>query len=184
MEQIKQNREETLSLLLPKATPSAIKWLALTRHNINYFKEALAALKTKLSLDESFEADNILADVLLGFTSLEAAKRKIEVLKSRKALGEVCQTLFLDEDYAKLLLKTYGSPLSKPLFLEACDKLNPDFELKKDSSAWSNIIDNLLDSAKKQEETFLANLEEEKLFLDNLLKENFIKENHDISLGL
>ncbi|MBQ4493062.1 MAG: hypothetical protein II972_00435 [Elusimicrobiaceae bacterium] len=171
---MEQTKEETLSILLPKATPAAIKWLALTRQNINNIKEEIASLKIKLSLSESFEADNILADILLGLTSLEAAKRKIEVLKSRQALGEICQILFLDEEYAKLLLKTYATPLSKTLFIQACDELNPDFELKKDSSALSDIIDTLLDKAKKQEEAFLATLEQEKIFLETLLKEKLI----------
>ena len=171
MEQIK---EENISLLLPKATPNAIKWLALTRHNINNIKEEIASLKTKLSLSEGFYADNILVDVLLGFISIDAAKYKIEVLKARQTLGEICQTLFLDDEYSKLLLKTYGTLLSKILFTQACDKLNPDFELKKDSSALPNIIDTLLENAKKQEEKFLITLEEEKLFLEDLLKNKFI----------
>ncbi len=178
-----QIKEETLSTLLPKATPYAIKWLALKRSNINNLKEELASLKTKLSLKETFEADNILADVLLGFTSTEAAKHKIEVLKSRQALSEICQELVLDEDYVKLLFKVYGSPLSKPSFLEACDKLNPDFELKKDSSALSGIIDALLDEANKKEETSLATLETEKNFLNNLLKEKQINQAEYLDLS-
>lgn len=171
---MEKTKEETLSVLLPKATPAAIKWLALKRHNIDNLKDEIASLKSKLSLSESLEADNLLADVLLGFTSVEGAKHKIEVLKSRQFLGEICQDLVLDESYAKLLFKVYGSPLSRPLFIEACDKLNPDLELKKDSAALSNIIDTLLDNAQKEEESFLLTLEEEKLFLNNLLKENYI----------
>ncbi len=176
-------KEETLSTLLPKATPYAIKWLTLKRSNINNLKEEISSLKEKLSLKESFEADNILADVLLGFTSINAAKHKIEVLKSRQALSEICQELVLDEDYAKLLFKVYGSPLSNPLFLDACDKLNPDFELKKDSSALSSIIDNLLDEANKKEKTFLETLETEKSFLSGLLKEKQINQAEYLDLS-
>ncbi len=171
---MESNKEKNLSLLLPKATPTAIRWLALTKQNINQLKEDIASLKKKLSLDESFQADNILADVLLGFTSVEAAKYKIIVLKSRRALVEICQTLFLDEFYAGLLLKTYASPLSKTLFLDACDKINPDFEFSKESSAMSKIIDTLLEKAKKQEGSFLRYLPEEKAFLDKLLAEKLI----------
>lgn len=167
-------KEETLSTLLPKATPAAIKWLAFKKHNIETLKKEISVLKEQLSLSESLQADNILADVLLGFTSVEAAKHKIEVLKSRQMLSDVCQELVLDENYAKLLFKVFASPLSKPLFIEACDKLNPDLELKKDSTALSNIIDTLLDNAQKEEEFFYSTLEEETAFLNNLLKEKFI----------
>ena len=178
-----QTKEETLSTLLPKATPYAIKWLALKRSNINNLKEEITSLKTKLSLKETFEADNILADVLLGFVSTDAARHKIEVLKSRQALREICQELVLDEKYTKLLFKVYGSPLSKPLFLDACDKANPDFELKKDSSALSGIIDTLLDEANKKEETFCPTLEEEKFFLSTLLKEKQINQAEYLDLS-
>lgn len=176
-------KEETLSTLLPQATPYAITWLALKRGNINNLKEELSSLKAKLSLKDSFEADNILADVLLGFTSTEAAKHKIEVLKSRQALSEICQELVLDENYVKLLFKVYGSPLSNPLFLDACDKLNPDFELKKDSSSLSSIVDTLLDEANKKEEAFLTTLEAEKNFLKDLLKEKQINQAEYLDLS-
>lgn len=171
-----QTKEEKLSLLLPKATPSSIKWLALTKINFDALEGEINSLKKELSLTESFQADNILADILLGFTSIEAAKHKIEVLKSRIFLGEICQDLALDESYVKLLYKVYGSPLSKTLFIDACDNLNPDFELKKDSAVLSKIIDTLLDTAKKQEEFFLTTVEEEKLFLNNLLKDKTINQ--------
>ena len=168
------DKTEEITLLLPKATPAAIKWLALTKHSINNLREEISFLKTKLPLNDNLQADNILADILLGFTSLEAAKRKIELLKSRQALGEICQNLVLDEDYTRLLFKTYASPLSKTLFTEACDKLNPDFELKKDSAVLSKIIDTLLDEAKKQEDFFQTTVEEEKLFLKDLLNKKQI----------
>lgn len=180
---MEQNKEKNLSLLLPKATPTAIRWLALTKQNINQIKEDIISLKKKLSLDESFQADNILADVLLGFTSVEAAKYKITVLKSRRALAEICQTLFLDEFYAGLLLKTYASPLSKTLFLDACNKISPNFKFKKESSAMSKIIDILLDHTKKQERSFLRTLPEEKAFLNNLLKEKFINKTTFLDLS-
>lgn len=167
-------KEETLSMLLPKATPAAIKWLAFKKHNIENLKKDIALLKEQISLTESLQADNILADVLLGFTSVKAAKHKIEVLKSRQMLSDICQELVLDESYTKLLFKVFASPLSKPLFIDACDKLNPDFELKKDSSALSNIIDTLLDKAQKEEDSFLSTSEEETLFLNSLLEEKFI----------
>lgn len=180
---MEQNKERNLSLLLPKATPTAIRWLALTKNNINQIKEDIASLKKKLSLDESFQADNILADVLLGFTSIEAAKYKIKVLKSRRALAEICQTLFLDDFYAGLLLKTYASLFSKTLFLDACDKINPDFEFKKESPAMSKIIDILLEHAKKQEGSFLRTLPEEKAFLTKLLEEKIINKSSFLDLS-
>lgn len=167
-----KTKEEELLLLLPKATPAALKCLTLKRHNLDNLEEEISSLKAKLALEGDLQADNILIDILLGFTSLEAAKRKIKVLKSRQALGELCQELVLDSIYIKLLFKVYASPLSNTLFLEACDKLNADS--KKGSLAFSKIIDTLLDEAKKQEEASLLTLEEEKIFLNNLLKEKLI----------
>lgn len=167
-------KEDKLVSLLPQATPRALEYLALKKYNLDNLEGKISSLKKQLDLKDTFYADNILIDVLLGLTSKKAAKRKIEVLKSREFLFDFCQDLALDEGTLKLLCKVYASPLSKTLFIEACDKLNPDFELKKDSAAISDIIDSLLEEAKKQELSFSATEEKEKLFLKDLLRNNLI----------
>ena len=46
-----KTKEEKLSLLLPQATPAALKCLAFKKHNLDNLEEEISSLKAKLALD-------------------------------------------------------------------------------------------------------------------------------------
>ncbi len=112
-------------------------------------QKAADELKQSLNIPADINADDLLIKVLLLQISKSAAARHINVLKSVKAIEDICGELALDESYKNLLLENYASLGSQTLFEEECDLLtdipSPDGTPAK--ADYSKIIDTLLDKA-------------------------------------
>ncbi|MDR0735043.1 MAG: hypothetical protein LBG16_05120 [Elusimicrobiota bacterium] len=87
--------------------------------------------------------DNMLAEILLLRQSPKAAAHKVEVLKSRAALEEICESLSLSSDYRALLLDYFAAPASKELFTQT------PLTKGQSKSAFAKTIDRLLETAQE-----------------------------------
>ncbi len=132
--------------------------------------------KKDLQIPQDLNADDLVIQIILLRQSAAAAKRKIEVLKSQKALAEIASVLTLDAEFLNLLLNHYASVSCEKLFVNEyenlSDSLNPQAE--KPTPEFSKIIDKLIDDAQKKETSFAAVREENKEYLAALLKDKKI----------
>ncbi|MDR1123421.1 MAG: hypothetical protein LBL61_02200 [Elusimicrobiota bacterium] len=90
------------------------------------------------------QLDNLLAEIFLLRQSSKAAEHKVEVLKSRAALEEICESLSLSPDYRALLLDYFAAPAGKELFTQT--RGGPAEQSK---TAFARTIDELLETAQE-----------------------------------
>ena len=88
--------------------------------------------------------DNLLAEIFLLRQSPKAAAHKVEVLKSRAALEEICESLSLSPDYRALLLDYFAAPACKELFTQT--RGGPQ---ERSKTAFAKTIDKLLETAQE-----------------------------------
>lgn len=138
--------------------------------------ESVAEYKKDLQIPQDLNADDLIIQIILLRQSPSAAKRKVEVLKSQKALAEIASVLTLDAQFLNLLLNHYASLSSDKLFVNEyenlSDSLNPQAE--QANPEFSKIIDKLIGDAQKKESACAAIREENKDYITALLKDKKI----------
>lgn len=155
-EQSVQESELTLKASLPFASPYMLELLEYKTTEPDLSKLALQAkeYKESLSIPQDLNADDLIIQILLFRQSADSAKRRVDVLKSQKALTEIASYLELDDSYLNLLINHYASVSNLNLFINdypdiTAPALPPVTEEKNPEI--SKIINALIESAQQKE---------------------------------
>jgi hypothetical protein len=130
-----------------------------------------AELKKTLNADglNPRELDNLLAEVFLLRLSPEAAAYKVEVLKSRAALEEICESLSLSPDYRALLLDYFAAPACKELFTQTHVG-----QAGQSKAGFAKMIDRLLETAQELDAAAAPRVAANKNYINALFKDKKI----------
>ncbi|MDR0952901.1 MAG: hypothetical protein LBM71_01745, partial [Elusimicrobiota bacterium] len=175
-ESINQELMAGLAALFPGASAYMLDLLSYIGvfENLDTLKAAVLNIKQQIDLPQDINADDLIISILLFEQSPLAARRKVEVLKAKKAVAEISAALALDKQYIELLLNHYAALASKTLFIQEYETLCKDLplDLTKQNPKFAAVIDTLIDQAQKQEAKTSIILQENAAFIEMLSKEN------------
>lgn len=164
----------TLAGVLPRASEYMLQLLEYKNNGRTEqdLIDLVNEYKKDLQIPQDLNADDLVIQIILLRQSPSAAKRKVEVLKSQKALAEIASVLTLDAQFLNLLLNHYASLSCDKLFINEYENLSDSFDpqAQEPSPEFSKIIDKLIGDAQKRETSAAAVREENKEYLAALLK--------------